>query len=145
MEINGLPLHPLVVHATVILVPAAAALALAFAGLPAWRDRLRLPTALGGVLSLVLVQVTVMTGEDLKEALDADFAQLTTHEDWAMRLRLVTIAFAVLAVLAAWLTRQPQYAGVATTVALGVLALAAVAVLVVSFLTGEAGARAVWG
>ena len=42
MEINGLPLHPLVVHAAVIFGPLAAVAALAFL-VPRWRDRLRWP------------------------------------------------------------------------------------------------------
>ena len=43
MEINGLPLHPLVVHAAVVFGPLAALAALAYVVLPAWRDRLRWP------------------------------------------------------------------------------------------------------
>lgn len=145
MEINGLPLHPLVIHAVVVLVPLAAVIGLAFAGLPGWRDRLRLLTAGGALVSLVLVQVAIMSGDDLRDSLGIDTPQITTHQDWALRLRIATIAFAVIAVAAAWLTRQPQYAGVPVTVAVGLLAIAALAVLVLAFVTGEAGARAVWG
>ena len=43
MEINGLPLHPLVVHAAVIFGPLAALAALVYAVVPRWRDRLRWP------------------------------------------------------------------------------------------------------
>ena len=42
MEINGLPLHPLVVHAAVIFGPLAALAALAYL-VPRWRLRLRWP------------------------------------------------------------------------------------------------------
>ena len=45
MEIAGLPLHPLVVHAAVVLIPLTALLAVAFAVLPRWRWLVRWPTA----------------------------------------------------------------------------------------------------
>src|SRR4029453_12287221 len=40
-EFNGLPLHPLVVHAAVVLGPLAALAALAYVGWPKHRDLLR--------------------------------------------------------------------------------------------------------
>ncbi len=145
MEINGLPLHPLVVHAVVVFVPLAAVLGLAFAFLPKWRSRLAWPTAAGGVVALVLTQVAIMSGEDLQESRRLVSPLIDQHQEWGLRLRLATIVFAVLAVGAAWISRRPKYAGVAVNVAVGLVALAAVAVAVLAFLTGEAGARAVWG
>ena len=43
MEINGLPLHPLVVHAAVVFLPCAALLALVYAAVPRWRWAVRWP------------------------------------------------------------------------------------------------------
>ena len=50
MEINGLPLHPLVVHAAVVFGPLSALARPGLRRAPAWRDRLRWPT-----LALVLI------------------------------------------------------------------------------------------
>ena len=55
MEINGLPLHVLIVHAAVVFGPLAALSALAYVGLPSWRDRLRWVTL--GRWSLIGVRV----------------------------------------------------------------------------------------
>ena len=41
MEINGLPLHVLVVHAAVVFGPLAALSAIGYVALPSQRDRLR--------------------------------------------------------------------------------------------------------
>ena len=43
MEINGVPLHPLVVHAVVVFAPLAALFGIAYAVLPNWRWALRWP------------------------------------------------------------------------------------------------------
>ena len=43
MEIGGLPLHPLVIHAAVVFGPLGALSALGYAVLARWRDRLRWP------------------------------------------------------------------------------------------------------
>ena len=58
MEINGLPLHPLVVHAAVIFGPLGCLTALAYVGLPQHRDRLRW-VALAMVLIATAVVVTI--------------------------------------------------------------------------------------
>ncbi len=44
MEINGVPLHPLVIHAAVVFTPLAALALIAFVALKAQRASLRLPT-----------------------------------------------------------------------------------------------------
>ena len=62
MEIGGLPLHVLVVHFTVILIPLTATLAIAFAVLPNWRWLSRWPTALAAVGALGLVWFTRSSG-----------------------------------------------------------------------------------
>jgi hypothetical protein len=41
MELGGLPLHPLVIHAAVVFGPLAALCALGYALLDRWRERLR--------------------------------------------------------------------------------------------------------
>ena len=66
-DVAGLPLHPLIVHAVMVLLPLTA-LALALgAVVPAARRRLVIVTPLAALLVLVLVPVTILAGEDLKE------------------------------------------------------------------------------
>ena len=146
MEINGLPLHPLVVHAAVVFGPLAAAAALAYL-VPSWRDRLRWPMVVTVVIAAVSVLVAVQTGEDFRDSKDffnqAPLAdQIDTHEDLAETLRLLTLGFAVVAILSAWLHARTGLVRIALN---ALLAGFAVAVIVYVVRTGDAGAQAVWG
>lgn len=147
MEINGLPLHPLVVHAAVIFGPLAAITALAYVLLPSWRDRLRWPMLVLVLIATGAIWTAYLTGVNFRASKDffnqpplAD--KIDRHAHLAGILRWVTTAFAVVAVLAAWLHTRP---GAARTVLAVLLALAAIATLVYTVLTGEAGAQSVWG
>ncbi len=164
MEIAGLPLHPLVVHATVVLTPLAVLLGWAFAALPAWRWLTRwaaLLTTLGAAVAVVAARVTGRSMLDarpfLTQAGTPIAERIQTHQDRAFVLLWVTVAYAVVVVLAFLLL--PAVSGLASGrgahagnaerwVALVVpatLVVLGLVVLVWVFLTGDAGARAVWG
>ena len=157
MEINGIPLHPLVVHAVVVFVPLAAVAGILFAALPRWRWLLRWPTLVLALASVVLVRVAVVTGTSLKN--QRQFAgpladRIATHQAWGHRLEWSVWVFVPVAVLAFWvlphvtplvgrrdrMSPRPSLVGVATVL----LPLAAVVVLALAVITGDAGARAVW-
>ena len=143
MEINGLPLHPLVVHAAVIFGPIAALVALAFL-VPRWRLRLRWPMVGIAVIATLSIVAAYLTGNnflDHKPELRTS-PQVQTHEDRARQLLWVTIAFGVIALASGWFATRTGALRIVLDVLLGI---AAVATLVLVFLTGEAGARAVWG
>ena len=144
MEINGLPLHPLLVHAAVVFGPLAALAALAYAVVPAWRDRLRMPVAGVAVVAGSAVVAAYLSGRDLLDSRPelARIPAVGTHEDRAGIALWVTLGFTVVAGAATALHRRPGALRVTTQVLLG---LAAVATLVVVVLTGDAGTRAVWG
>jgi hypothetical protein len=152
----GLPLHPFIVHATVVLLPGVASLALAFVALPSWRWLLRWPLALAAVVTPVLTYVTVLAGEALEDALEIETPLIETHEDRAEMLLNYTYGFAALALIAVFTlggrSLLASGAGARTGVArplqivVGAL-LAAIALLLIVqvVLTGDAGSRAVWG
>jgi len=143
MEINGLPLHPLVVHAAVIFGPIAALAALAFL-VPRWRLRLRWPMVGLALLATASILAAYFSGNnflDHKPELRTS-PQVQTHEDRAGQLLWVTIAFGVVALASGWFATRTGALRIVLDVLLGV---AAIALLVLVFLTGEAGARAVWG
>lgn len=140
----GLPLHPLVVHATVVLVPLTALLVLLSAVVP----RIRmwagwLPVAMAAVC-VVLVQLSTSSGATLQRSgrsgpLVAEHARLgELLVWWVLGLFLVTTA--------AYLLRRMRRDS-ATGVALG-LAVAGVLVaggtIVQTVLIGHSGAKAVW-
>ncbi|MCW2798366.1 DUF2231 domain-containing protein [Nocardioides sp.] len=147
MEIVGLPLHPLVVHAAVVFGPIAALTAILYVVLPSWRDRLRWPMLALAVLATVTIWVAFLSGQNFRnqarfdEATGAWLDRLDKHQSLAQKLRWVTSGFFVVAVLSAWLHERTG----AVRVVLGVLlAASAIATLVFVVLTGDAGARAVW-
>ncbi len=153
MEINGVPLHPLVVHAAVVFVPLAALAAIAFV-VPQWRWLARWPALILSLGASASVQLSVMSGEDLEESRNLDTPLIHTHADYADKLRIAVFVLTLVTVVAFWalghVTRvtgsQDRSARVAALEKpmLVVLPLLAVVVLVLVFLTGDAGARAVW-
>jgi len=145
MEINGLPLHPLVVHAAVVFGPLAALTALAYVVLPAWRDRLRWPMVVLALMGTGAITAAYFTGMNFFNSRPPELQQLEilqTHRTRAIRLFWVTLGFGVLAVLAAWLHTRTGAVRVVLNVLLG---LAAVAVIALAVLAGDSGSRAVWG
>jgi hypothetical protein len=144
MEINGLPLHPLVIHAAVIFGPLAALAALLYVVLPRWRDRLRWPMVVLAVVAGGSIVAAYLTGTNFLDSKPElkQLEQVQTHEDRAWITLWVTLGFVVVALAAGYLheRRGAVRAGVSS-----LLAVAAVATLVSVVLTGDAGARAVWG
>jgi hypothetical protein len=147
MEINGLPLHPLVVHAAVVLGPVSALAALAYVLVPGWRDRLRWPTLVVVLLATGAIWVAYLTGVSFRDS-RAFFstgpvgAKIEHHKALAGVLRLVTSGFAVVTLLAVWWHDRRGSLRVALA---ALVSVAAIATLVYTALTGDAGAQAVWG
>jgi hypothetical protein len=151
----GLPMHPFIVHATVVLLPAVAALALAYTFLPSWRWLLRWPLAAGAVGTPLLTWVTVEAGQALKEQLQIPDEIIGTHQDRAMTLLVCSIAFGVVGLAAAFtmggqsllVSGAGARRGAARPVQLTVgalLVVTALLVLVFAALTGDEGSRVVW-
>jgi hypothetical protein len=153
MDINGIPLHPLVVHAAVVFVPLSA-LAVILMSVPKWRWLARWPAAVLTVGAALSVQVATLTGEDLEESRNLESALIEDHAEWGERLQIAMWVLAAVTVLALWalphVTRlaggQDRAARVAALEKPLVLLLPvlAVVVLVLVVLTGDAGARSVW-
>lgn len=152
----NIPWHPLVVHATVALLPAATIAATLYVLVPRWRWLLRWPTAVLAVLAAVSLQVARMTGDTLANSMGGESnPKIEQHNELAGLLTVAAYPFAAAAVLAAWAlastTPLPSGAGaraarwgVAGTVLRVLVPLLALAVLVLTVLTGHAGATAVW-
>ena len=144
MEINGLPLHALVVHAAVVFGPLGALAGLAYALVPRWRTRLRTPMVVLAVVAGLSVVAAYLSGDAFLESRPElrGLPAVETHEERAGTALWVTLAFSVVAVATAWLHQRSGAVRIAATVLLAVTALGT---LVMVVLTGDAGARAVWG
>jgi hypothetical protein len=162
MEIGGLPLHPLVVHAAVTLVPLSALAAVGLAILPRWRWLTRWPTAGLTVASAAVAWVSRLSGGALMDERSALLGsgqvrdQVERHGELGELLSLSMLPFALLVVLAAWSLagtsalasgrgEQRSRLPALEKVLPAVLVLASLGVLVLVVLTGDSGARAVWG
>ena len=152
MTINGVPLHPLVVHAAVVLTPMAV-LATILLVVPRWRWAVRWPALVLAALAAISVQLAAMTGDDLLHRVGSS-ALVQTHEMWAGRLQAATWVLAGVTLVAFWVLphatpvrhgedREARLPVLVRPVTL-LLPILAVAVLVLVVLTGDAGARAVW-
>jgi hypothetical protein len=147
--VNGLPLHPLVVHAVVVLLPLAALGVAALSIRPSLVDRFGLLVVGVAAVATVTIPVATSSGEDLEHRVGdpGAHAQLGDTLIWfALPLLAVTVAMV-------WSHRRhkarPAAAGRAgrgaTGIALSVLALIlAAANLVQVYRVGDSGARAVW-
>ena len=160
MELNGVPLHPLVVHAAVILGPVTALTAIAYAVLPGWRWLIRWPMVALAVATVGAVFVAKLAGQALLEERAADLsrldvAQIAVHQERGNVLLWVALGFLVIAVVAALTVGGPSALasgagardsrGTAVTYGvLGLVVVGALALLVMTVLTGDAGSRAVW-
>lgn len=147
--IAGLPLHALVVHATEVVVPAAA-LVVALAALwPVFRRWARfLPLGLA-LAALALVPVTVESGEKLRGRL-GESPLIQTHAGLAEGLLPWVVLLAIVAAALTWWNRNEHHDATPRAPRWVALALAVAAVLaatgttVQAILIGHSGATAVW-
>ena len=146
MTINGLPLHPLIVHATVVVLPLFAVLCVAYVR-PIWATRLRLPLLITAVVAAGLTWLTSASGDALRDdrfgRIGGVLAErIEHHEQLAGYLAIAAYALAAVAVLVSLLRHRLPTA----LVGLGSVLLVAgsFAVLVLVVLTGHAGAEAAW-
>ncbi len=151
-----MPLHPLVVHAAVVFVPLAALAAIAYGLVSKWRWALRTPTLALSLVAALSTQLAGMTGENLKESSSKYHTSLIeNHEMWAGRLTFGVWVLVAVAAAAWWVLphvtalsgRSHKEARIPALVVplVVLLPLAGVAVSVLAYLTGDAGAKSVWG
>ena len=148
-----MPLHPLVVHAVVVLGPLAALTGLVYAAVPKWRWLLRWPLVVLAVVVAVTALLAVAAGEDLLASRPELAPIVADHQEAGERLRNVALGYVVVAGLAAWAlggTSALASGRGARETRLGIpvavlLAVGAVALLVTVYLAGDSGSAAVWG
>ena len=144
--VMGLPVHILVVHAVVVLVPLAALGVAALAVVPRWRltyGPLVLAVTTAG---LVMVPVATSSGERLRDRINAGGVvkdQIADHVMWANRVLWPTVALWVLAVAMVLLARRRRTGRVVTLVA-ALAIVAAVASAGTVTLAGHLGSKSVW-
>lgn len=144
--VDGLPVHPLVVHAVVVLLPLAVLGTVLVAVRPRWRARYGGLNALVAVVGTALCPLATGSGEALEHRVGDPGA----HAGLGDQLVWFALPMALLAVVLWWLPRRARTGTgpAAGARGLGVVAVlsvvAAVAAGVQVHRVGESGAEAVW-
>jgi hypothetical protein len=140
----GLPLHPLLVHSAVILVPLVAIGALVMSYLPSFSRRHGKLILIVALVAQVSVFLAKISGEAFSEILDKEVEK---HAQLGEIAPFVTIPMVALIYLRWRMDRAGSSTGSVairrlTSVALVIASLAS---LVVIFVVGHSGASSVWG
>ena len=138
--ISGLPVHALVIHATVVLVPLMAVITVLVAVRERLRDRYAWWVVAADAALIPLVLVTKKSGEKLQARLGGQVA--LEHGRLGSALIWFALGLLAAAVLVA-LTRRR--AGAMRMVSSALTVVAAIAVVVWTVRVGDSGARALWG
>ncbi|SDT17325.1 DUF2231 domain-containing protein [Microlunatus soli] len=144
ITVNGLPIHPLLVHFVLVLLPGASLLAILGSVWPAAQRKFTFLTPLLALVGLILVPITVTAGENLADHMGIG-AAINEHATLARRILPFAIGlFVTSAGQWAYLRFVRRRTWMTVLIALLVIA-AAIATTVQVVLTGDAGAHAVWG
>ncbi|WP_152361308.1 DUF2231 domain-containing protein [Microlunatus speluncae] len=151
MEIDGLPLHPLVVHAVVIFVPLSAVGAIAIS-VSVWvRRRYGWLTSAFGLIAMVSTFVAQRAGQSLYESFPRPTEAMTAHSEiavglwpWVVLLFLGALSVTVLQHL---IDRGRKGTGlrVASWVGMALAVISGIGASVQVFRAGHSGSTAVWG
>ena len=144
---QGLPVHALIVHATVVAVPLTA-LAVALAAVyPRFRAWIGWFPPVAAVACVVLVQLTVMSGNKLFarfERVHGVSKDLEHHKSLAQLLIWLVIPMAVIAVVGYFVQRRDDVSKAVVGVVAALAVASAGAVMVDVALIGHAGATSAW-
>ncbi len=149
MEILGLPLHPLIVHATVVIVPLAALGAIVISLLKWARLRYSELVLVAAIAAPILTYVTQEAGEDLSKTFTQPSAALQRHEALGGTLLWWTVGLlvgVVLVYIGQRLVTREHPRGRLMLIIGSVLSIVFGVVTIVQVVRiGHAGATAVWG
>ncbi len=140
----GLPVHPLLVHATVVIVPLAALTVLLAAVWPRFRSWAGWGPLALAVAAVVLTPLSTSSGEELEHRVGESSA-VERHAELGDMLIWWVVPLAVLAAVLYWWQRSSR-PGKGLAVVVAVLpVLVAVGTLVQVVLIGHSGAESAWG
>ncbi len=137
--IVGLPVHALVIHAVVVLLPLMALLTIVVAVRQGLREKYAWWVTGANVVIFLTTLVAKESGEALQQSLGGQVAK--EHGELGSVLPWFALFLAVSSAAVAYTRRNKALGPIAVVVSI----VAAVAAVVWTVRTGDAGARAVWG
>lgn len=138
-ELQGLPLHPMVVHVVVVLVPVAAIAMVVAMLVPKWRPRLQWYALAGLIIGGIGTYLAKLSGDSLTAAVGLP----TFHAEWGNNLVPLVVGLIAFSGLWIWLSSAQRWQSLTRIVA-GVVAVGAVATVGMTYVVGHSGAEAVW-
>ena len=146
--IFGLPVHALVIHAVIVLVPLCSVSVVVMLASAVWRDHLRVPVLLLLLASVGSALVAKQSGEALRQRLGIKGDLIDRHVELGNAAPFIVLAFGVLYLVWFWFSR-PGAAGAATAPGRLQVLLAATTIVGLVALgwivaTGHAGSNTVW-
>lgn len=150
--VNGVPIHPLVVHGVVVLLPLAIVGTIAIAVKPSWRTSYGHLVVATTAIATALIPIATSSGE----ALEQRVGDPGNHASLGDQLIWFAVPLLVLDLALVWIARRAAKAGqtdaptagsgrVVVTVVAAASVLAALAAGVQVYRVGDSGARAAWG
>ena len=142
--ILGLPVHPLVVHGAVVLVPLVAIAALVMSYLPSFSRRYGKLVIIFGVIAQISLFIAKQSGESFEERLGKDVER---HAEFGDIAPFTFIPLLILLFIRWRMDREGATIGSPVVRRLVSILLigAAILALIYIFLTGHSGAESVWG
>ncbi len=139
--ITGLPVHPLVVHAVIVLLPLACLGALLVAAKPSWNRSWGWVVLACSFIALGSAFVAKESGEKLASRVGWP----EDHIEWGEKIPIAAFGLFVLLALLWWFDRQQRDGRTTLTKVVAVLVvLVAAGNLALAVLAGHSGATAVW-
>lgn len=137
--INGLPMHALVVHGVVVLLPLMAIVTAVVAFKAGWREKAAWWVVAADAAVVVMTFVAIQSGKTFQKRLGGQVA--VDHGNTGKLMIWFALALLVAAVLVAVLGRS---GGSTATGLAGLTALVGLAAIAWTVKTGDSGAKAVW-
>ena len=145
--IAGVPLHPLVVHAVVVLLPLAAVGVIVEAVVPRWRSALAVTVLMVTIVGTALVPIATQSGKNLRQSLGVE-SLVARHASLGQSLIFFAGPLLVAAVGLWWTERRDgdrEYSASAISITFRIVAvIIAVATIIQVVRIGHSGAEAVW-
>lgn len=139
--INGLPVHPLVVHASVVLIPLMSVATILVAFIPSWRKPAAVWIVAANAVVVVIAFVTKQSGEVLEERLGEESQALETHSEHGDLLPWFAVGLLLASILVLLASRR---GGVLVPISIVAAIVAGITAVYWTYLTGDSGAKSVW-
>ncbi|MEU4237778.1 DUF2231 domain-containing protein [Actinoplanes sp. NPDC026619] len=148
-QVNGLPVHALVLHAAVVFVPLLALGAIVYALVAKWRPKIEWAVVALAVVAPITTFVTRESGEKLFDRLAAQGMKagqnLNDHMHFGSVTFWFTLALGVVTLAQVVLVRRGALPKIVEWVLSAVMIVLAVIAVYYVYRTGDSGAHAVWG